>query len=147
MWDIAFCNKSSPATCDRYCLYARRKPERCCYFDVKRSKVRSCHISSCRLGRALAEVGAILIVGGNIAYSGSVGGIGEGLSYTRSLTTAITLEQAKVRYQHLLHSGSSSSHLFSQSIYWQTFSRGWNEMHSELMRVQDLGKSFGKRLY
>lgn len=43
-------------------------------------------------GRAIAEVGAILIVGGNIAYSGSVGGIGEGLSYTRTLTTAITSE-------------------------------------------------------
>ncbi len=28
------------------------------------------------LGRALAEVGAILIVGGNIARTGSVGGIG-----------------------------------------------------------------------
>jgi len=47
------------------------------------------------LGRALAEVGAILIVGGNIAYTGSIGGIGEGLSYTRSLTTAITLETSK----------------------------------------------------
>lgn len=47
------------------------------------------------LGRALAEVGAILIVGGNIAYSGSVGGIGEGLSYTRTLTTAITSETSK----------------------------------------------------
>ncbi len=47
------------------------------------------------LGRALAEVGAILIVGGNIAYTGSVGGIGEGLSYTRSLTTAITSETSK----------------------------------------------------
>ena len=47
------------------------------------------------LGRALAEVGAILIVGGNIAYTGSVGGIGEGLSYTRTLTTAITSETSK----------------------------------------------------
>ncbi|HUV82566.1 MAG TPA: ABC transporter permease [archaeon] len=47
------------------------------------------------LGRALAEVGAILIVGGNIAYTGSIGGIGEGLSYTRSLTTAITSETSK----------------------------------------------------
>ncbi len=47
------------------------------------------------LGRALAEVGAILIVGGNIAYSGSVGGMGEGLSYTRTLTTAITSETSK----------------------------------------------------
>jgi tungstate transport system permease protein len=47
------------------------------------------------MGRALAEVGAILIVGGNIAYTGSVGGIGEGLSYTRTLTTAITSETSK----------------------------------------------------
>lgn len=47
------------------------------------------------LGRALAEVGAILIVGGNIAYTGSVGGIGEGFSYTRTLTTAITSETSK----------------------------------------------------
>jgi tungstate transport system permease protein len=47
------------------------------------------------LGRALAEVGAILIVGGNIAYTGSVGGIGEGLSYTRTLTTAIVSETSK----------------------------------------------------
>lgn len=47
------------------------------------------------LGRALAEVGAILIVGGNIAETGSIGGIGEGLSRTRTLTTAITLETGK----------------------------------------------------
>ncbi len=47
------------------------------------------------LGRALAEVGAILIVGGNIALTGSVGGIGEGLSETRTLTTAITSETSK----------------------------------------------------
>lgn len=47
------------------------------------------------LGRALAEVGAILIVGGNIARTGSVGGIGEGLSDTRTLTTAITSETSK----------------------------------------------------
>jgi len=47
------------------------------------------------LGRALAEVGAILIVGGNIAHTGSVGGIGEGLSDTRTLTTAITSETSK----------------------------------------------------
>ena len=46
-------------------------------------------------GRALAEVGAILIVGGNIARTGSVGGIGEGLSQTRTLTTAITSETSK----------------------------------------------------
>ena len=47
------------------------------------------------LGRALAEVGAILIVGGNIARTGSTGGIGEGLSETRTLTTAITSETSK----------------------------------------------------
>jgi tungstate transport system permease protein len=47
------------------------------------------------LGRALSEVGAILIVGGNIAGTGSVGGIGEGLSETRTLTTAITSETSK----------------------------------------------------
>ncbi|MCZ7393530.1 MAG: ABC transporter permease [Candidatus Methanoperedens sp.] len=47
------------------------------------------------LGRALAEVGAILIVGGNIAGTGSIGGIGEGVSRTRTLTTAITLETGK----------------------------------------------------
>ena len=47
------------------------------------------------LGRALSEVGAILIVGGNIARTGSIGGIGEGISYTRTLTTAITSETSK----------------------------------------------------
>lgn len=47
------------------------------------------------LGRALSEVGAILIVGGNIARTGSLGGIGEGLSQTRTLTTAITSETSK----------------------------------------------------
>lgn len=47
------------------------------------------------LGRALSEVGAILIVGGNIAYTGSIGKIGEGLSKTRTLTTAITSETSK----------------------------------------------------
>jgi tungstate transport system permease protein len=46
-------------------------------------------------GRALAEVGAIIIVGGNIAGTGSIGGIGEGLSRTRTLTTAIILETGK----------------------------------------------------
>lgn len=46
-------------------------------------------------GRAIAEVGAILIVGGNIAETGSIGGIGEGLSRTRTLTTAITSETSK----------------------------------------------------
>ncbi len=47
------------------------------------------------LGRALAEVGAILIVGGNIVGTGSIGGIGEGLSETRTLTTAITSETGR----------------------------------------------------
>ncbi|HIH43855.1 MAG TPA: ABC transporter permease subunit [Candidatus Methanoperedenaceae archaeon] len=47
------------------------------------------------LGRALAEVGAVLIVGGNIARTGSIGGIGEGLSETRTLTTAITSETGR----------------------------------------------------
>jgi tungstate transport system permease protein len=46
-------------------------------------------------GRAISEVGAILIVGGNIAETGSIGGIGEGLSRTRTLTTAITSETSK----------------------------------------------------
>lgn len=47
------------------------------------------------LGRALAEVGAVLIVGGNIARTGSIGGIGEGLSETRTLTTALTSETSR----------------------------------------------------
>ncbi len=47
------------------------------------------------LGRALSEVGAILIVGGNLAETGSIGGIGEGASRTRTLTTAITLETGR----------------------------------------------------
>jgi tungstate transport system permease protein len=44
-------------------------------------------------GRAISEVGSILIVGGNIAYSDPK------LSYTRSLTTAITLEARKGQYE------------------------------------------------
>lgn len=44
-------------------------------------------------GRAISEVGSILIVGGNIAYSDPK------LSYTRSLTTAITLEARKGHYE------------------------------------------------
>ncbi|MEK6978226.1 MAG: ABC transporter permease [Candidatus Hydrothermarchaeota archaeon] len=39
-------------------------------------------------GRAIAEVGAILIVGGNIVYA-------DGISYTRTLTAAITVETSK----------------------------------------------------
>ncbi len=50
------------------------------------------------LGRALAEVGAVLIVGGNIAETGSIGGIGEGISRTRTLTSAITLETGKADF-------------------------------------------------
>ncbi len=42
-------------------------------------------------GRAIAEVGAILIVGGNIAFIES----GHEISYTRTLTTAITVETRK----------------------------------------------------
>ncbi|MEE9594771.1 MAG: ABC transporter permease [Candidatus Hydrothermarchaeales archaeon] len=42
-------------------------------------------------GRAIAEVGAILIVGGNIAFFE----LGHEVSYTRTLTTAITVETRK----------------------------------------------------
>ncbi len=42
-------------------------------------------------GRAIAEVGAILIVGGNIAFME----VGHEVSYTRTLTTAITIETRK----------------------------------------------------
>jgi len=43
-------------------------------------------------GRAISEVGSILIVGGNIVYS-------DGSSYTRTLTTAITVEARQGRYE------------------------------------------------
>jgi tungstate transport system permease protein len=43
-------------------------------------------------GRAISEVGSILIVGGNIVFSG-------GRSYTRTLTTAITVEARQGRYE------------------------------------------------
>jgi tungstate transport system permease protein len=43
-------------------------------------------------GRAISEVGSILIVGGNIVFSG-------GQSYTRTLTTAITVEARQGRYE------------------------------------------------
>ena len=43
-------------------------------------------------GRAISEVGSILIVGGNIVFSG-------GDSYTRTLTTAITVEARQGRYE------------------------------------------------
>jgi tungstate transport system permease protein len=43
-------------------------------------------------GRAISEVGSILIVGGNIVFS-------NGQSYTRTLTTAITVEARQGRYE------------------------------------------------
>ncbi|WP_430505553.1 ABC transporter permease [Haloparvum sp. PAK95] len=43
-------------------------------------------------GRAISEVGSILIVGGNIVFS-------DGESYTRTLTTAITVEARQGRYE------------------------------------------------
>jgi tungstate transport system permease protein len=43
-------------------------------------------------GRAVSEVGSILIVGGNIVFS-------DGESYTRTLTTAITVEARQGRYE------------------------------------------------
>jgi tungstate transport system permease protein len=44
-------------------------------------------------GRAIAEVGAILIAGGNVAFWDST--TDSYISYTRTLTTAITLETSK----------------------------------------------------
>jgi tungstate transport system permease protein len=43
-------------------------------------------------GRAISEVGSVLIVGGNIALNTPTG---ERVSFTRTLTTAITLEARK----------------------------------------------------
>ena len=43
-------------------------------------------------GRAISEVGSILIVGGNIVFS-------DGESYTRTLTTAITVEARRGQYE------------------------------------------------
>ncbi len=43
-------------------------------------------------GRAISEVGSILIVGGNIVFS-------DGTSFTRTLTTAITVEARQGRYE------------------------------------------------
>ncbi|WP_049971336.1 ABC transporter permease [Haladaptatus cibarius] len=43
-------------------------------------------------GRAVSEVGSILIVGGNIVFS-------DGTSYTRTLTTAITVEARQGHYE------------------------------------------------
>lgn len=42
-------------------------------------------------GRAISEVGSVLIVGGNIAFA-------DGQSFTRTLTTAITLEARQGQY-------------------------------------------------
>lgn len=49
-------------------------------------------------GRAISEVGSVLIVGGNIAYA-------DGTAYTRNLTTAITLEARQGRYGTALFLG------------------------------------------
>jgi len=43
-------------------------------------------------GRAISEVGSVLIVGGNIAFA-------DGQSFTRTLTTAVTLEARQGRYE------------------------------------------------
>jgi tungstate transport system permease protein len=43
-------------------------------------------------GRAISEVGSVLIVGGNIAFA-------DGTSFTRTLTTAVTLEARQGRYE------------------------------------------------
>lgn len=43
-------------------------------------------------GRAISEVGSVLIVGGNIAFS-------DGTSFTRTLTTAVTIEARQGRYE------------------------------------------------
>lgn len=47
-------------------------------------------------GRAISEVGSILIVGGNIVLNGPTGAK---TSYTRTLTTAITVEARQGRYE------------------------------------------------
>ena len=43
-------------------------------------------------GRAISEVGSVLIVGGNIAFA-------DGTSFTRTLTTAVTIEARQGRYE------------------------------------------------
>lgn len=50
-------------------------------------------------GRAISEVGSVLIVGGNIAYA-------DGTSYTRNLTTAIQLEARQGRFETALFLGA-----------------------------------------
>jgi len=47
-------------------------------------------------GRAVSEVGSVLIVGGNLAV---INGAGEKVSLTRTLTTAITIEARKGQYE------------------------------------------------
>jgi len=49
-------------------------------------------------GRAIAEVGSVLIVGGNIAWA-------DGTSYTRTLTTAIVVESRKGNFETALAFG------------------------------------------
>lgn len=49
-------------------------------------------------GRAISEVGSVLIVGGNIAYA-------DGTSYTRNLTTAIQLEARQGRFETAMFLG------------------------------------------
>ncbi|WP_331234685.1 ABC transporter permease [Natronorarus salvus] len=50
-------------------------------------------------GRAISEVGSVLIVGGNIAYA-------DGTSYTRNLTTAIQLEARQGRFETAMFLGA-----------------------------------------
>lgn len=50
-------------------------------------------------GRAISEVGSVLIVGGNIAYA-------DGEAYTRNLTTAIQLEARQGRYETAMFLGA-----------------------------------------
>jgi tungstate transport system permease protein len=49
-------------------------------------------------GRAISEVGAVLMVGGNIVWA-------DGLSYTRTLTTAIVVETRKGRFEEAMALG------------------------------------------
>ncbi|MFQ6033624.1 MAG: ABC transporter permease [Candidatus Bipolaricaulia bacterium] len=49
-------------------------------------------------GRAISEVGSVMLVGGNIAWS-------DGLSYTRTLTTAIVVETRKGNFETALALG------------------------------------------
>jgi len=53
-------------------------------------------------GRAVSEVGSVLIVGGNITSA-------DGISKTRTLTTAIQLEARQGQYETAMILGASSS--------------------------------------